>query len=35
MEMVHIMTTNQQSEYDVYAESRGPASTRPIDDRLP
>jgi uncharacterized membrane protein len=30
-----LMTINQQSEYDVYAESRGPASTRPVDDRLP
>lgn len=30
-----LMTINQQSEYNVYSESRGPASTRPVDDRLP
>jgi len=30
-----LMTINQQSEYDVYANLQGPASTRPVDDRLP
>lgn len=27
-----LMTSNQQSEYDVYANSWGPASTRPVDE---
>ena len=30
--IARIMTINQQSEYDVYANSQGPASTRPHDE---
>ncbi len=31
IEILRIMTVNQQSEYDVYANSPGPSSTRPLD----
>lgn len=32
IEILGIMTVNQESKYDVYADSHGPASTRPLDE---
>jgi hypothetical protein len=30
IEILGVMSVNQQSKYDVYADSNGPASTRPF-----
>lgn len=32
IETLRLVTINQQSQYDVYANSQGPASTRPLDE---
>jgi hypothetical protein len=32
IDALDLLTINQQSRYDVYADSQGPASTRPLDE---